>query len=435
MVPYLEGHDYGLGVDTASGDIRNLAVTGERSEIPETGQIIFFDMKQVSTVSELHDVLGISASASGGIGPFQASARLSFANDRHVNDSSIFLVVTVRVVNAFSQIKAPGITDHAAALLANGQMQEFQSEFGDMFVRGLRTGGQVFGVIEVVTHDLSDKTAVSASLSGSFGAFSADGQFDHTFQETLKNRKQTVNCYIEGGQVDAVPTQVDTMINFATNWPKTVEQHAVPYEAQLDPYSVLPLPAQPNFIDLQHQKDVLIECSILRDQDLQALNNVDYILAHPEQFVNVENFNLSQLRDELSADLNTIAAAASTAVDHPKEAKIPELTLKGPISLPERVKQPIAGLPDFSKVAGSPVGDLTPFKSQAQAAVEAIKALGFQVDVEPDPHVHLSDHDARQIDRFPEEPLFDLVVSGQSPAPGSVIPMGSTVTLLLVPFK
>jgi hypothetical protein len=341
-VPYRNGYDYGVGVDTASADVRNVAVTGDSSEIPGAGgSIVTFDMRQVSTVSEMNDILGISASASGGVGLFSGSARFKFSKDRQVNDSSVFLIVTVQVTNAFRQIKAPGITDSAAALLANGQTQKFQDEFGDMFVRGLVTGGQFFGVIEVQTHDADEKTNVSFALKASYAAFSADGNFDDNFHQMLKTRKTTVRCYVEGGQTSPIPTQVDTMIQFATQWPGTVKNNAVPYSAVLDTFSVLPLPTELNFFDLQHQRDVLVQCSVLRDQDLQLQNNINYILSNPDQFIDPEKFPLGQIRNDLDADLNTIAAAASNALDHPKQAVLPQLKLTESPDLPRRKAAPI----------------------------------------------------------------------------------------------
>lgn len=411
-VPYSNGYDYGVGVDTPSGDVRNVAVTGDKSAV-EGGSIVTFDMTQVSTVSELNEVLGISASASGGVGLFSASARLKFSKERQVNDSSVFLVVTAQVTNPFQQIKAPGITKAAFDLLSDGQTQQFQKEFGDMFVRGLVTGGIFFGVIEVQTHDSDENEKVSTALKASYAAFSADGSFDDNFHQTLRTRQTNVRCHIEGGQTSPIPLQVDTMITFAANWPGTVMNKAVPYSAVLNAYSILPIPAEPNFIELQHQRDVLIQCSILRDQDLQVLNNINYILSHSDQFIDPEQFPLGQIRNDLDADLNTIAAAASHALDHPKEAALPQLKLTGPIELPQRK----AGLPPLV-----PVPNVVGLKTDdAQQVLQAVGLHGT----------------------LPKE-LFDFIscvppmggphqlvfrITSQDPPAGSKVVAGTNVTL------
>jgi hypothetical protein len=116
----------------------------------------------------------------------------------------------------------------------------------------------------------------------------------------------------------------------------SVEANPVPYTALLDSYTILPLPAPPNYIDLQHQKDILQQCAYVRDNDIQALNNVDYILANPDQFVNPDLAALGQLRGVLQGDLDRIAQAASHALNFPKEAAFPSLQA-GAIELPPRI--------------------------------------------------------------------------------------------------
>jgi hypothetical protein len=82
MVPYHYGLTYGVGVDTPSGEARNIAVTGAPSQIEDAkGDIITFAMNEVTTVEDLHTELGISASASGGVGLFSASARFDYATE------------------------------------------------------------------------------------------------------------------------------------------------------------------------------------------------------------------------------------------------------------------------------------------------------------------------------------------------------------------
>lgn len=147
-VAYHSGLTYGVGVDTPSGEARNIATTGTPNPIPNaSGDIISFSMMQIETVEDLHTSLGISASASGGVGLFSASARFDYAQSCNVHESSVFLMVRVKVNQAFSQIDKPGIDPVAAEVLANGGVGRFQDQYGDMFVRGLETGGLFFATI------------------------------------------------------------------------------------------------------------------------------------------------------------------------------------------------------------------------------------------------------------------------------------------------
>src|SRR5215211_1757754 len=338
-VPTMPGMDFGVGVDTASGEARNVAATGDPSTIPGAGgSIVSFSMMQVSTVEDLMSSLNISAAGSGGFGLFSASARMDFAKSCKVHSSSVFLFVSVKVREAFASIKAPGITDAAAQLFADGQEERFQGQFGDMFVRGLLNGGEFTGVIEVSTKDETDHEAVSLGLSASYAAFSAEGTFDSKFSQTVSTHSTKVQCHIEGGLDSPVPTQVDSMTDRAVNFPGTVKNNAVSYVALLNSYDILPLPTAPTFADLQHQKDVLLECAQLRNGDLQLLNEVHYIAEHQDEFPDATSFPLAELRDDVTSDLEVITDAASHALEHPKTAAFPTgLKLPVPPELPKRV--------------------------------------------------------------------------------------------------
>jgi hypothetical protein len=323
-VPFVHGMDFRVGVDTASGGARNAAATGAPSAVPGAGgSTISFFMEQVETVEDLMTSLGISAKASGGIGLFSASARFNFAQSCKVHSSSVFLIVSVQVTEAFQSIAQPGIDPGAADLIANGKMDRFREEFGDMFVRGILSGGQFYGVVEVLTRDQADARSISAGLTASYAAFGASGTFDKAFSDTVSSHRTKVTCFVEGGQNRQLPTTITTMTDRAINFPNELAGNAVPYLALLDDYGVLPLPQPPNFIDLQQQKDVLTECARLRNLHQQWLNDLDYIGGHASEFVDPDNAQLDQLRIDINTDLNTISAAASQAISEPKSAQLP----------------------------------------------------------------------------------------------------------------
>ena len=338
-VPYSEGLDYGVGIDSPSGTALNVAVTGDPSQIPNAGgQVFDYMMNELTSEEDLQTALSISVEANGGIGVFSASARMDYAKSCQMNSSSVFLLVRIQVTNAFTMIKQPGISPAAATLLANGNVTAFQQQYGDMFVRGLQTGGCFYGVIEIETKSETDKQTVSASVSAAYGLFGGSGSFSSSFTQTVSSRNVKVTCYLEGGTIpDPVPTTVEALMSAASTWPQTVANKAVPYTALLDGYSVLPLPSPPNYIDLQQEQDVLNQCSLWRNQDLQTLNDIAYINTYPSQFVNPNAAQLEQWQNDISQDLNTIAAAASNALNNPAQAKLPTLQLPPPVQLPQRV--------------------------------------------------------------------------------------------------
>jgi hypothetical protein len=340
-VPYQEGLVFGVGVDTPSGDARSIAVTGSPNAIPQApGPEITFTMTEVTSVEDLTKTLGISADASGGVGLFSASARMDFAQSCHINTSSVFACFSIKRKNAFQQIDAPGISDAANSLLENGQITSFQNEFGDMFVRGLETGGQFFGVIEITCSDQDDQQSMSIAVKGAFGPFGAGGSFSQSFKDTVSKKNISIQCHVEGGRLpDGLPTNLDSLVAAAKDWPNTVDANAVPYAALLDSYSILPLPNPPNYIDLAQQKDVLALCAQQRNQHWVWINDITYILAHPEQFVTPDLELLGKTQVDLEADLTTIADAASNALNNPKSAAAPTALKVTAVQLPARIQK------------------------------------------------------------------------------------------------
>ncbi len=342
-VVYQLGYDYLVGVNTPGGDARNVAATGTPTTIQNAGgDTISFSMTQVNTMVDIETSLGIDAQASGGCGLFSASARMDYAKKCNINSSSVFLIVSVQVTQAFTSVKTLGIDPTAAALIANGKTAQFQEQYGDKFVRGLQTGGQFFGVIEIATENETDKEKVQVDVSGSYATISGSGSVQSDFSKTIANHNTHVQCYYEGGDSSIlVPTAVDTMIARATGFPRELQGHGVPYLALLDDYSVLPLPNPPTFADLQLQKDVLAECARLRGLDLVIINDIDYIVNNSAQFIDATDttkYPLTQWRNDLGNDLDTIAAAASFAINNPASAKMPVTTTPLPLSLPQRLK-------------------------------------------------------------------------------------------------
>ncbi len=190
-IPYLPGVDYGIGIDSPSGSAMNAGVTGAPSSIPlSSGEQLTYSLVEITSEEDLQTALGISASACGGIGLFSASARMNYAKSCAINTSSVFALISVQITEAFQSIKSPGIDPAAAAVLANGNEQRFRQQYGDMFVRGIQSGGIFFGILEFVTSDETDKESVSAAVQASYATFSASCQFSQSTQDTLKKRWQ-----------------------------------------------------------------------------------------------------------------------------------------------------------------------------------------------------------------------------------------------------
>ncbi len=380
LIPYREGMEYGMGVDSPSGDSRNLGVLGDPTSIPNAGgSIVQYELTQVSSDEDLQTSLGISASASGGVGPFSASASMDFAKKCHIHNNSVFLLASVTVTLAFAQIKAPKIAPEAAAKLSDGNTARFQEMYGDSFVRGIQTGGRFFSIVEIITSSSSEQESLSVSLKGSYGAFSGKAAFSSEFSSAVSSRSLKITTHHEGGVVPKEPTSLEEVQAIAAGFAATVEGHGVPYAVLLDKYAILDLPAPPNFVDLQHQLDVLTFCAQERNRIWTAINNVDYIVDNPGQFSDKpgedDRTPLTRYRTALDADLDAVSAAASHALDHPKDASLPTLTAVQP-PMPKRRE----GESDALAGVGSALVDADPLAKVLRDSVPAGKARdGFNI--------------------------------------------------------
>ncbi len=380
LVLYRPGMEYGVGIDTPSGKSRNAAVLGSPTSIPNaSGSIVNFSLSQVTSDEDLQRSLGVSVSASGGVGCFSASASVDFAQKCHVHSHSVFLLVLVEVNLAFSQIKSPQIDPAAAAKLANGDSTRFQEMYGDAFVRGMQTGGRYYAVAEIATSDQLEQESLSISLKGSYGPFSAKGSFSSSFSQAISNKSLKITSSHEGGVVPREALTLEDVQNTAATFAATVEGKAVPYAALLNNYSILDLPNPPNYIDLQQQLDVLSFCAQQRNSIWTHLNDVNYILDNPGQFETgagtYDTTPLVAYRAALETDLLAVAAAGSNALDHPKEAKLPVLAAVPP-AFPERRK----GEADALAAQGEALANADPLTSAIRDA-QAVGAVrrGFYV--------------------------------------------------------
>ena len=358
-VPYYHGLTYGIGVDSPSGTAMNMVATGTPNAVSNgNGQTMSFTWTEVKTQEDLMSHLGISADASGGIGLFSASARFSFAKDVQINTSSVFAVLDLRVMNAFQQIDSPGISANASTLISQGNMSAFQQQFGDKFVRGLSTGGAFFGTVEIVTNDETDRENIETAISGAYGVVNGKVSLSDSFSKAISNHSVHVQVYTEGGQLPAqLPTDPVSLLNAANTWLPTVQNAGVVYSALVDSDSILPLPNPPTYIDLQHQEDVLTQCSLDRDADMQSLNDIAYIKSHPNQFqspnggpLGAADFTaLNTLANQITQDMQTIQQAADTALTDPKNCAYPVLQVVPPAVLPvNRIATLWVTVPDLS---------------------------------------------------------------------------------------
>ncbi len=324
-VPYRIGFDYGIGVEVAHADPRARGVIGEVTAVEgASGGGGSFKLQRVESTEELETHLGISAEASGGVGLFSASARFDFARDCKVRTTSLVLLITATEQFGFEQIDDPRLSPEAGELVDDPAL--FSERYGDSFVRGIEKGGQFFGVLRIDTRSEESRESVDAELQGSYGAFSADVSSNLSSVARKHNAGIDALAYWEGGRVTVEIRSPEDLVKAADQWRDSVQGQSKPYRVTLSPYVIAHGPDPANAAELEHQRDVLVRCARLRSRAIDALNLLDYMCSseHADEFESVPGMDLGALRTGVARDLDVIAAAASFALRHPKEACEPE---------------------------------------------------------------------------------------------------------------
>jgi hypothetical protein len=320
---YLPGMDYGVGLNSVGGEILGDAVeVNPATSIEDAGgAVITFKLSRIESIEDLKEELGLSVAAEGSYGCFSASAKFDYATTCNFHAYSLYVLVHVSVTNSFRRMRNVRLKSAVFdQLKQTGDQDRFRQQYGDKFVLGIHTGGELFAILEIQTRDASEQQKISAELTAEadslFASFSIAAKFEAATEHVQKNRKLRIFYYAEGGDQKApIPTTPQALIARAVGFPAEVKHSGVPYSVLLQSYKALDMPAQPNESDIRNQQLLITTAAKQRDILVEKLNSVDYILTHPEQFEEVNDAKITELnkaRNSLSEDINNSPYAGKT---------------------------------------------------------------------------------------------------------------------------
>lgn len=401
--------DFGIGLDSVSGNVRGLATTRPAPQTVPTadGQRVIFGVHQTESVEDLHKVLGLAVDMEASFGMFGGSEKFTFAEESNFHSYSLFFVVSIEVHNEETHMIGEELVPAAAQLLAAGQAERFRQEFGDVYLKGIQTGGQYYAVVEVLTTDETDRTNLSNSFSagGLFGgvAGSVDTSFDAKFEQATARRQLNISTLQAGGLSEGASQKVSPqdMVAKATAFPSEVAGHPVPYRAEFQDFQALNVPPPPNLVQIQNAKDVLAQYASRRSALLQLGSDIAYIQQHPDQFESFDSGRLNQIAAQVAEALNTITAAASQCMNDLTTCRFVVPAMPDVSQLPQRRAGAPVQVPDLR-------GQL--FKD---VAANQLFAPGGPLKLTSHPHPAALEEPGRILD--------------VTPAPGSTVPAGSTV--------
>lgn len=326
--PYVNGMNYGMGVNFLNGSIAGKAVDPGLPTPPTlaAGQTVRYTLNIINSFEDLYSSLGIAVDASGRFGLFSASAKFSFANESKFNSQSTFVLARCVVENAFTQVEGAHLAPDSDGynLLKQGKQDLFQERYGDGFVRGLQTGGEYFAIISVTSTTREEQESIAASLSakygGLFASVSVDANLDSQTKSKMSQSQIQVSTYQRGGLGDetSITADVEGVMARLKAFPAQVKNNPVPYSAQLARYLTIPLPDGPNPIDIENQREALQAYAGTRLQIQSLINDINFVQTHPDLFVAPPSAALlNTWQVFLSDELTRVTRQASTCSDHP----------------------------------------------------------------------------------------------------------------------
>src|SRR5258707_850193 len=150
---------FGVGVGASSEQVRGSAVTATPpASVPgAAGAEVTYSTHIVETQRDLEESLGVSAAMSLNYG-FVAGgfAQVDFAQSHSMNDYSLCVMVKAIVKNPVLLMTDVAIKKDAADAFSRSP-EDFKARYGDMYVNGVLTGGELFGLIMLHTQSTSDK--------------------------------------------------------------------------------------------------------------------------------------------------------------------------------------------------------------------------------------------------------------------------------------
>ncbi|WP_310422872.1 hypothetical protein [Chamaesiphon sp. VAR_48_metabat_135_sub] len=347
---YCDGMDLGVGYNPLTGIASNkwVDINGVEAAGGQTGQTAELVFKKVSSSAELSKVLEMDGEVNLNASYFQVGgsvkAKVCKESSRKINEYSTFSVLYVKVRGMARNIQDVDLKSNAVDFIENKGLDEFFRRAGYEYISGIIPGGEFISTIEIISNDLETKEKVDAALSAQISynsvipgtlSLEANAELKSKFAELAKykNVRIEAHCYRKGG-VGAISTTPEEALQYAVNFPASVQQSADILQVICKPYhDLLSFPDAFDMIAVQRQQRVLKSLWERSQQASKSLADVEYILQYPMQFEGVEESILQAGKQKLEQQLDDIADKAMEYAKNPKAIRIEGSDFL-PISLP-----------------------------------------------------------------------------------------------------
>lgn len=340
----------GIGIDMLNGSIKGKAVDPGPTTKTGSGSETLNQLLIATTFEEFEQSIGIEAEANASFGFFDASAKFDFQKKSSYNRYSTFLVARCVVRRPFEQADDPLLQSNPngpSELLKNGDVDRFRERYGDCFIRGIQQGGELIIVFQFSSISETRQSEASAALQFSISSFLGGGgsgkfELSQENKEKISRTKLRLDSFQIGGDGDqqAAVTSIDEAVQRLKDFPAQVKSNPVTYQVQAAKYTILDLPAGPALVDIENQRQALIEYSRLQNKFKVYKNDIEFIQSNPAYFQSGPTLEkLNEWQQFFSEQLNILQKSASECSRD--STRCPSYAFKLPpdFKLPKRIKE------------------------------------------------------------------------------------------------
>lgn len=311
-----DGIDLGMGFNTLTGEVRGLGAIGEASEAGAGGQKVVANARMIETETQMSESLNVSVEASGHYGLFSAEGRFGLSQETSYTAQSTYVIAKCLVENPFVSLTRAEVHAEAARRMRDSGPEAFKSGYGDAFVRGLRTGGELYVVFQMTSSSTTEQTHVAASLQAEVQGLLAGGSVK-TSVETMskaqeKNTSVVVTFYQRAGRDSSIApiTDPQEIAKRLKEFPTIARAAPAAYAAQIVDYGVLALPPFDE-VAFRQRVDALEDYARLKMKFSNVRAEIETVRRNPNMFVQSYSDNdLAKASDLYVRAINRLNAHA-----------------------------------------------------------------------------------------------------------------------------
>lgn len=367
LVRFQESMKLGQGYDLLSGtSLPSPAVQGTISSIQDAGgQTVTKSFLRIDDQKTLHETMGVNVDAGGSYFGTGGDIKVQYAKECNLSQFATHVMVHVSVEDAFESFDDPVLAPDANDMLkivGKPESERFKERFGDVFIDGLRRGGEYFATWEIVSTDQSVRERIATHVEGGFDSPLASAHLDVNVQNASASTSAHVEVHVhvfQAGSIDHTDQTMTEIMQKAHDFPPTVAGNlAVPFAVSLANYRALRLPNDLfDFIQIQNQQDVLAEHAKKRFEFLTQRNSISYARLHPEQFVGADDAKLAKELSGITDAINTMETEASACLRDASKCKFTPFDISDFPLPPIRPPEPAKSLAGRWRQSGSGVCD------------------------------------------------------------------------------